>query len=82
MTPAHLVKKTGEQPGGAKMSEYGRHFVYVPDPECALMGQANACLFLASNQGEPMKGQVIHVCNGAFLENGIPFYGIQKYALK
>ena len=29
--------------------------------------QANACLFLASDMGRHVKGQVIQVCNGAFL---------------
>ena len=57
----------GEQPGGAKMLEYSKHFVYFPGPECDPMDQANACLFLASDMGKHVKGQVIQVCNGAFL---------------
>lgn len=36
-------------------------------PECDPMDQANACLFLASDMGKHVKGQVIQVCNGAFL---------------
>ncbi len=67
VTPAHLANKAGEQPGGAKMLEYSRHFVYFPGPECDPMDQANACLFLASDMGKHVKGQVIQVCNGAFL---------------
>jgi hypothetical protein len=31
------------------------------------MDQANAWLFLASGMGKNVKGQVIQVCNGAFL---------------
>ena len=60
VTPAHLANKAGEQPGGAKMLEFS-------NPECDPMDQANACLFLASDMGKHVKGQVIQVCNGAFL---------------
>ena len=67
VTPAHLANKAGEQPGGAKMLEYSKHFVYFPGPECDPMDQANACLFLASDMGKHVKGQVVQVCNGAFL---------------
>ena len=67
VTPAHLANKAGEQPGGAKMLEYSKHFVYFPGPECDPIDQANACLFLASDMGKHVKGQVIQVCNGAFL---------------
>ena len=67
ITPAHIANKAGEQPGGAKMLEYSKHFVYFPGPECDPMDQANACLFLASDLGRHVKGQVIQVCNGAFL---------------
>lgn len=67
VTPAHLANKAGEQPGGAKMLEHSGHFVYFPGPECDPMDQAYACLFLASKMGRHVKGQVIQVCNGAFL---------------
>lgn len=66
-TPAHLANKKGEQPGGAKMLEYSGHFVYFPGPECECIDQAYACLFLASKMGRAVRGQVIQVCNGAFL---------------
>ena len=67
MTPAHLANKAGEQPGGAKMLEFSKHFVYFPGPECDPIDQANACLYLASDMGRHVKGQVLQVCNGAFL---------------
>ena len=67
VTPAHLANKAGEQPGGAKMLEFSKHYVYFPGPECDPMDQANACLFLASDLGKHVKGQVLQVCNGAFL---------------
>lgn len=67
VTPAHLANKKGEQPGGAKMLEYSGHYVYFPGPECDPMDQAYACLYLASKMGRHVKGQVLQVCNGAFL---------------
>lgn len=67
VTPAHLANKAGEQPGGARMLEYSKHFVYFPGPECDPADQANACLFLSSDLGRHVKGQVLQVCNGAFL---------------
>lgn len=67
VTPAHLTNKAGEQPGGAKMLQYSGHFVYFPGPECQPIDQAYACLYLASKMGRAVRGQVIQVCNGAFL---------------
>lgn len=67
VTPAHLANKAGEQPGGAKMLEFSKHFVYFPGPECDPMDQAYACLYLASDMGKHVKGQVLQVDNGAFL---------------
>lgn len=49
------------------MLEYSRHSVYFPGPECDPMDQAYACLYLASKMGRHVKGQVLQVCNGAFL---------------
>ena len=45
----------------AKMLEYSKHFVYFPGPEYDPLDQANACLFLASDMGKHVKGQVIQV---------------------
>lgn len=67
MTPAHLANKAGEQPGGAEMLKYSGHYVYFPGPECDPIDQAYACLYLASKMGRHVKGQVLQVCNGAFL---------------
>ncbi len=67
VTPAHLQNKAGEQPGGSKMLGYSGHYVYFPGPECDPMDQAYACLYLASKMGVHVKGQVLQVCNGAFL---------------
>ncbi len=67
VTPAHLANKAGEQPGGSEMLHYSGHYVYFPGPECDPMDQAYACLYLASKMGVHVKGQVLQVCNGAFL---------------
>lgn len=67
ITPAHLANKAGEQPGGAKMLEYSGHYVYFPGPECEAIDQAYACLYLASKMGRAVRGQVLQVCNEAFL---------------
>lgn len=67
VTPAHKANRAGEQPGGAKMLEHSGHFVYFPGPECDPMDQAYACLYLASKMGKAVRGQVLQVCNGAFL---------------
>lgn len=67
VTPAHIANKAGEQPGGAEMLKYSGHFVYFPGPECEPVDQAYACLYLASKMGRAVRGQVLHVCNGAFL---------------
>ena len=67
ITPAHLANKAGEQPGGDKMLQYSGHYVYFPGPECEAIDQAYACLYLAIKMGKAVRGQVLQVCNGAFL---------------
>ncbi len=67
ITPMHLANKAGQHPGGEGMLQYSRHFVYFPGPECEAMDQAYACLYLASKMGKAVRGQVLQVCNGAFL---------------
>lgn len=67
ITPAHLANKAGKQPGGDKMLQYSGHYVYFPGPECEAIDQAYACLYLASKMGKAVRGQVLQVCNGAFL---------------
>ncbi|WP_431422056.1 SDR family NAD(P)-dependent oxidoreductase [Bacteroides hominis] len=67
VTPMHLANKNQKHPGGKGMLEYSQHYVYFPGPECDPIDQAYACLFLASKMGKAVKGQVLQVCNGAFL---------------
>lgn len=67
VTPAHLENLAGEQPGGGEYLKHSGHYVYFPGPECDPRDQAYACLYLASDMGKAVKGQVLQVCNGAFL---------------
>lgn len=67
LTPMHLANKKGEHPGGEGMLKYSSRYVYFPGPEYAPTDQAYACLYLASKMGRAVKGQVLQVCNGAFL---------------
>lgn len=66
-TPMHLANLNGEHPGGREMLKHSGHFVYFPGPECDPIDQAYACLYLASKMGRAVRGQVLQVCNGAFL---------------
>lgn len=43
------------------------HYAYFPGPECEAINQAYACLYLASKMGKAVRGQILQVCNGAFL---------------
>ncbi|WP_242703960.1 SDR family NAD(P)-dependent oxidoreductase [Candidatus Enterococcus moelleringii] len=67
LTPAHYANKAGEQPGGDKMLEFGGKYCNWDLPETEPIDQAYACLYLASKMGRRVKGQVLQVCNGAFL---------------
>lgn len=66
-TPMHQANLAGEHPGGREMLKHSSHFVYFPGPECDPIDQAYACLYLASKMGRAVRGQVLQVCNGAFL---------------
>jgi 3-oxoacyl-[acyl-carrier protein] reductase len=67
-TPASDACVTGEQPGGGRMYlEFGAKYFNTELPRTEPIDQAYACLYLASKMGRMVKGQVIQVCNGAFL---------------
>jgi NAD(P)-dependent dehydrogenase (short-subunit alcohol dehydrogenase family) len=66
-TPAAAAWASGTQPGGDKMLQYTDKYTNTSLPPTKPMDQANACLFLASDMGKCVKGQVIQVCNGTFL---------------
>ena len=66
-TPAHLANLEGKQEGGKSWEGHNDKYVYFPGPECECIDQAWACLYLASEMGRCVKGQVLQVCNAAFL---------------
>ena len=62
-----MKKIGGIYHGKTDVGKQSGHFVYFPGPECEPIGQAYACLYLASKMGRHVKGQVLQVYNGAFL---------------
>ena len=67
LTPMHFAHLRGENPGGNLMLEFGQKYCNWNLPETNPMDQAYACLYLASKMGKAVRGQVLQVCNGAFL---------------
>lgn len=67
LTPMHFAHLRGENPGGNLMLEFGQKYCNWDLPETNPLDQAYACLYLASKMGKAVKGQVLQVCNGAFL---------------
>ena len=67
LTPMHFAHLRGENPGGNLMLEFGKKYCNWNLPETYPLDQAYACLYLASKMGKAVKGQVLQVCNGAFL---------------
>ena len=67
ITPAHLANLRGEQDGGEEWLKYSGPYFNYAVPDTTGIDQANACLFLASNMGQCVTGQVIQVCNGSYL---------------
>ena len=66
-TEAAAAWAAGEQEGGAVMLEFSDKYVNTTVPMTEPRDQANAALFLASEMGKAVTGQVIQVDNGAFL---------------
>ncbi|KFZ38563.1 3-ketoacyl-ACP reductase [Shewanella mangrovi] len=66
-TEAAAAWAAGEQEGGAVMLEFSDKYVNTTVPMTDPVDQANAALFLASEMGKAVTGQVIQVDNGAFL---------------
>lgn len=66
-TEAAAAWAAGEQEGGAVMLEFSDKYVNTTVPMTEPIDQANAALFLASDMGKAVTGQVIQVDNGAFL---------------
>ncbi|MBM9614147.1 SDR family oxidoreductase [Desulfobulbus rhabdoformis] len=66
-TPAAAKWVDGTQPGGDTMLKYAAKYANIDLPQTKPIDQAYACLYLASEMGRCVKGQVLQVCNGAFL---------------
>lgn len=66
-TEAAAAWVAGEQDGGAVMLEFSDKYVNTSVPMTEPRDQAYAALYLASEMGKAVTGQVIQVDNGAFL---------------
>ena len=66
-TDAAAAWANGEQEGGAVMLEFSDKYVNTTAPWTEPRDQAYAALYLASEMGKAVTGQVIQVDNGAFL---------------
>ncbi|MEU6511211.1 SDR family NAD(P)-dependent oxidoreductase [Streptomyces sp. NPDC046942] len=66
-TEAAAAWAAGEQEGGSVMLEFSDKYVNMSVPMTKPIDQAYAALYLASDMGAAVTGQVLQVDNGAFL---------------
>lgn len=66
-TDAARAWESGQQEGGDVMLEFSDKYVNTTVPKTEPRDQAYAALYLASDMGKAVTGQVIQVDNGAFL---------------
>lgn len=66
-TDASRAWSAGEQVGGAKLLEVAEKYANLSVSKTQPRDQAYAALYLASDASRAMTGQVIQVCNGAFI---------------
>ena len=66
-TDAARAWAAGEQEGGAVMLEFSDKYTNTTVPSTQPIDQAYAALYLASEMGRAVTGQVLQVDNGAFL---------------
>ena len=67
LTPMHYANLDGKLPGTDKWLEFGGKYCNWKLKETDPIDQAYACLYLASKMGRAVRGQVLQVCNGAFM---------------
>lgn len=67
ITPAHLANLRGEQDGGEEWLKYAGPYFNYQVADTTPLDQAYACLYLCSEMGKSVTGQVIQVCNGSYL---------------
>ena len=65
--PQVLQEPAGEQEGGDVMLEFSDKYTNTTVPSVEPRDQAYAALYLASEMGKAVTGQVIQVDNGGFL---------------
>jgi 3-oxoacyl-[acyl-carrier protein] reductase len=66
-TPMAKAWAAGELPGGSRMLEFSDKYSNTTLPATQAIDQAYAALYLASDMGKAVTGQVLQVDNGAFL---------------
>ena len=66
-TDAAAAWSSGQQVGGSKMLEFAEKYVNMTVPITRPIDQANAALYLASDMGRCVTGQVLQVDNGGWL---------------
>lgn len=66
-TPMSEAWASGKLPGGSRMLEFSDKYANMTLPATKPIDQANAVLYLASDMGRAVTGQVLQVDNGAFL---------------
>lgn len=66
-TDAAAAWASGKQVGGSKMLEFAEKYVNLSVPMTKPLDQANAALYLASDMGRAVTGQVLQVDNGGWL---------------
>lgn len=66
-TPMAEAWASGKLPGGSRMLEFSDKYANLTVPSTKPLDQAYAALYLASEMGRAVTGQVLQVDNGAFL---------------
>ncbi|RJT07102.1 SDR family NAD(P)-dependent oxidoreductase [Halococcus sp. IIIV-5B] len=66
-TDAAEAWKNGEQEGGDEMMEVTEKYVNLDVPETKPLDQAYAALYLASDMGKAVSGQILQIDNGGWL---------------
>lgn len=67
ITPAHLANKEGQQPAATRCWNTAGISYTSPALNARPWIRRTPALFLASKMGRAVRGQVLQVCNGAFL---------------
>jgi len=57
----------GEMDGGGAMLELAENYTNTKLPATQPIDQANACLYLASDMGKAVTGQIVQIDNGAYM---------------